>query len=118
MGKSLYPVLIYYHKGEAGPLDRLLGWWTHTATSLNLIVRSDEDDKHLPEVEELNRKYSKVPWSWVIGPPMKDIGYLVTEFWEEWPEHSHELVYATDKAADIAQFILTFESQDAKRARN
>ena len=103
-----HPLLVYYHRGKVTPLRTLLQWWVKTPTTLDLLIRTDEDDPTLPEVEAIADEFKEHAWSWMIGPRVNSTSDVVLEVWGEMPERDPDLVYATNKASDIAMFMLSY----------
>ena len=106
-------VCVYHHRGPFAPLERLIKWFAKSKVTLYLVVRLDENDPYLQEVnesvhamaDELDEEFS---FNLAIGPAGRDATEVAGELWGSDPEAAKELAFVTDSPTNLACFVLAY----------
>jgi len=113
--------LLYHHRGSPEVLHNVLLWWAKVDTRAYLVVRLDQDDPSLRAsvavIEEAAEEVSdEIALTAYIGEGgVDDAMELANELYSDDKDAHRGLVYVTSNAADLATFILTYESMSGNK---
>ena len=112
--------ILYHHRGSPEVLHNVLDWWAKVDTRVYLVLRLDQDDpmleRNLATIEMIvEKEEGEVNLTALIGEGSLDSVDIANELYSDDKSAHKGLVYVTDRASDLATFILVYESTNGDK---